>query len=148
LAEPVERGGEVHGQGGLADAALAARDRDHARARIERDRLLRPAAAELRRQRGLLVRAHHVEAQLDALDSGQGADVLGDLVLERVAQRAAGNGERDRDGDVRAVDQDLPHHVELGDGLAQLGIDHVLERAENGVAVDAHADQPSFRAAP
>ena len=52
LPEPVERCCEVDRERRLADAALAARDRDHARSRIERDRLLGTAAAELGRQRG------------------------------------------------------------------------------------------------
>ena len=135
LPERVEREGEVDGERRLADAALAAGDRDHARARVERDRLLGPAAAELRRQRRLLLGAHHVEAQLDAAHARQRADVLGDLLLERRAQRAADDRQRDRDGHVRAVELDRADHVELGDRLAQLGVDDALERLEDRVAV-------------
>ena len=106
LAQLVERGGEVDGQRRLADAALAARDRDHARARIERDRLLRPAAAQLRRQRRPSRPASsRRSAARPAATPGSGADVLGDLVLERAPQRAAGDGERDRDRDGAAVDR-------------------------------------------
>ena len=61
------------------------------------------------------------------------------LLLERVAQRAAGNGERDRHCDAPAVDLDVAHHVELRHGLAQLRVDHMLERAKDGIAVDGHA---------
>ena len=96
------------------------------------------AAAKLRRQRRLLVRAHHVEPQLDALHAGHAADVLGDLILERVPQRAAGDRERDRDGDIAPFDLDRADHVELGHGLAQLGVDHALERAQHLVAVNGH----------
>ena len=67
------------------------------------------------------------------------ADLARDLLLERVAQRAARDGERDRDGHVAAVDRDLADHVELGDRLAQLGVDDVRERGENGVLRRFHA---------
>ena len=66
---------------------------------------------------------------------GERADVLRDLVLEGAAQRTAGDGERDRDRDGIAVDQDVANHVELGDRLPQLRIDHALERAQDLVAV-------------
>jgi hypothetical protein len=54
--------------------------------------------------------------------------VLADLVLEARAKRAAGDGKGDRDGDVPALDAHLAHHVELGDGPLQLGIDDFAER--------------------
>ena len=138
LSEAVERRGEVDGQRRLADSALAARDGDHTRRRVERDRLLRPAATELGGQRRLLVRAHHVERELDATHAREAADVLRDLILERVAEGATRDCECDRDRDVGAVDLDGPDHVELGHGLAQLGIDHALERAQDVVAVHGH----------
>ena len=55
------------------------------------------------------------------------ADLARDLLLERVAKRAAGDRERDRDRHVAARDGDVADHVELGDGLAQLGVDHAPE---------------------
>ena len=43
------------------------------------------------------------------------ADEPCDLLLERVPERAAGDGERDRDRDRAVVlDEDVAHHVELG----------------------------------
>ena len=69
-----------------------------------------------------LMTSNSSRTAVDALD---GADLTRDLLLERVPERAAGDGERDRDRDVAAGDRDLADHVELGDRLAQLGIDHV-----------------------
>ena len=62
------------------------------------------------------------------------ADLARDLLLERVAERAAGDGERDRDGHLAAGDRDRPDHVELGDRLAQLRVDDVGEGGEDGFA--------------
>ena len=59
---------------------------------------------------------------------GSGNRCSRDLVLEARAERAAGDGERDRDGDVPALDAHLAHHVELRDGPLQLGIDDLPER--------------------
>ena len=70
----------------------------------------------------------------DRGDARQRPDVTGDLLLEARAQRAAGDGERDRDGDVGAVDLDLADHVELGDRLPQLRVDDERERSEDLVA--------------
>ena len=75
-----------------------------------------------------LLRAHHVELERDGLDSGQRQEVLAHLVLEARAKRAAGDGQGDRDGDVAALDANLAHHVELGDGPLQLGVDDLAER--------------------
>ena len=139
LAGRAQRRGQVRRQRRLADAALARRDRKHAGGRIERDRLLRPAAAEARRQRRLLVGAHHVEVQLHRRNARDRADGALHLVLERRAHRAAGDGQRDRDLDrAVTVNDDIPHHVELGDGLVQLGIDHALERTQDRVALRCH----------
>ena len=135
-----ERSGEVRGQRRLADAALAGGDRDHAGRRVELDRLVRlgPAASELRRQRSALVRAHDVELEPDGCDALDGADLARDLLLERVPERAARNGERDRHGHVAAVDRDLADHVEIGDRLAQLRVDDVRERGEYRVFRRCH----------
>ena len=72
------------------------------------------------------------------VDAGNGADLALHLVLEARAERAAGDGERDRDRDVAAVDRDLAHHVELGHGLAQLGVDDPAERLEDLSRVGSH----------
>src|SRR4029077_7493494 len=61
------------------------------------------------------------------------------LLLERVAEWAAGNSEDDRERDDAVVDLNAPHHVELGNRPPQLRIDHLLERLQNLVAIDRHA---------
>src|SRR4029079_16833855 len=134
-----ERGGGVRVQGRLADAALARSDGDHARTRIEPDLTLWPPATEPRRERGLLVRRHHVEPKRDARDARHGPDVLRDLILEARPERTARDGQRDDDHD-RPVrrDGDVAHHVELGDGALELGVDDTLERREDRVAVWSH----------
>ena len=55
-------------------------------------------------------------------------DVLGDLILEARAERAAGDGQHDRQRDAAAVDQDVAHHPELGHRLAELRVDDPAER--------------------
>ena len=60
--------------------------------------------------------------------------MLRDLILEARAKRAADDSQGDRDGHIRAVDPDLPDHVELGDRLAQLGIDDERKGSQNLVA--------------
>ena len=90
LAERRQRVGEIRRERRLADATLAGRDGDDARARGERDRPVGGVtAAEARDERGLLLRRHHVEAETHPRDAGNLADVARDLLLEGVAQRAA-----------------------------------------------------------
>src|SRR5262249_45947042 len=80
----------------------------------------------------------------DALDAGNVPQHVGDLLLERVAQRTAGDGQRDRDADVAALDLDTADHVELGDRALQLRVDDPLERTEDLVATGlAHAFETS-----
>ena len=74
-----------------------------------------------------VITSNSSRTDVDALDR---ADLARDLLLERVAQRAPGHGQRDRHGHVAAVDVERAHHVELGDGLAQLRVDHPGERFE------------------
>src|SRR5262249_55083618 len=137
-----QRDREVRGQGRLADAALAAADGHDAGRGLERQSLAAPfeAGAQLRRQRLPLLRRHDVEVERDALHTRDITQHLGDLLLERVAQRTAGDGQRDRDADVAALDLDAADHVELGDRALQLRVDDTLERAEDLVAIGlAHA---------
>ena len=91
-------------------------------------------AAEALGQRSALVRRHHVELERDALHARNGSERFGDLLLEAVAKRAAGNRERDHDDDVAPVDLDVANHLQLGDGTPQLGVDHLLERSEDRFA--------------
>ena len=59
--------------------------------------------------------------------------VLGEGVLERAGR----DGEQDRDGDVAGlVGGDALDHAELGDRLADLGVDDRLERSVQGVGAD------------
>ena len=136
-AELRERRREVDRQRRLADAALAARDREHARARSSDKPFERPghAAAEPFGQRSALVRRHHVELERDAFHACNGSERFGDLLLEAVAKRAPGNRERDHDDDVAPVDLDVANHLQLGDGASQLGVDHLLERSRGSLRV-------------
>ncbi len=70
---------------------------------------------------------------------GDAGQRLLDLLLERVAQRAAGDGEDDRERDDAVVQLEVAHHVELGDRTPELRVDHLLERLQNLVAIDLHA---------
>src|SRR5207253_413198 len=76
----------------LADPALAARDREHAGRRVQRDpfRALRHAATQLRRQRLPLLGRHHVEAERDPLDPGHRRQHALHLVLEARPERTPG----------------------------------------------------------
>ena len=144
--EPVERCREVDGQRRLADSALAARDREHPRRGADRDALRPPgdAAAQPLRQLGALVGAHHVELERDRLDAGEREHVLAHLVLEAVSERTTGDRQRDRDRDVTALDEHLAHHVQLGDGPLQLGVDDLSERLGDLLAAWLfHAFEPS-----
>ena len=148
LAGGGERGGDVHGQRRFADAALARRDRDHPSRRRELDAALLDSAAQARRERRALVRAHHVEVKADGVDAGQRRDVLLYLILEARTKRTACDRECDRHLDPAAVDLDLAHHLELRHGAAQLGIDHVPERNQDLVTGRHAARVPGGRAAP
>src|SRR5207253_4984980 len=136
LALSAERSGEIDRQRRLADAALSARDRDHSRGSVERDAFgaLGDAAAELGGERRFLLGGHDVEVERDAFDAGNRRERLGHLLLEARPQRAAGDGQRDRDGDIAAADPDVADHVELGDRTAQLRVDDLLERLQDLVA--------------
>ena len=61
------------------------------------------AAAQLLRQRLPLLRRHHVEGELDSRHARDARERLLHLLLERVAQRAAGHGEDDRERDDAVV---------------------------------------------
>ena len=46
------------------------------------------------------------------------------------------------------VDLDVAHHVELGDRLAQLGVDDLLERRQDLVAVDHRVERSAVTPSP
>ena len=58
-------------------------------------------------------------------------------------RRSTGDGQRDRNGDIAAVDPDLVDHVELGDRTAQLRVNDLLERLQDLVARGLHSDETS-----
>ena len=78
---------------------------------------LRPA--ELLLEPGLLAVGEDVEADVDGVHALELGDVLDDGLLEVVADRAAGGGQRDDDLDAAVVaDLDRAHHPELDDRYA------------------------------
>jgi hypothetical protein len=135
-----ERGGEVHRHRGLAHAALAARDRVDAstRGRLgERDhRLGAGAAAQAVLQFLALLGRHHAEVHHHSGDAGDGAGGGGDVPLQGVTHRAAGDREQYPDrGDASVVDGDGLDHAQLGDRAANLRIAHLGQRGQDGVFV-------------
>ena len=91
-----------------------------------------------------LITSKWSSTEVDALDAAH--EPL-HLILERGAHRAAGDGQRDRDLDAAVVvNHDVAHHVELGDGLVQLGVDDRLERRQDRIAGRQHR-HPSLPAA-
>ena len=136
------RGGQVDRHAGLADAALAGRDRVHPGQRAglgERDDGFAGIAAQLLAQFGALLVVHHVETDLHCAGAGhvgdRGGDPLGDLGLLR-----AGRGGQVH-LDVHAVvgvDGDALDHAELGDRPAQFGVDHLGQAgADRGLQLSA-----------
>ena len=103
-------------------------------------RSARVTAAQARDERRLLLRRHHVEAEPHARDAGNRADVPRDLLLE--ASRAAGSPTT-----VSAIVTDTEPSSSTRTsrtmsssvtGPSQLGIDDVLERLQDRVAVWPH----------
>jgi hypothetical protein len=123
-----QRSGQVGGDGGLADAALAGPYADDVLHRGERP-LREPAlAAEPLGQALLLLVGEDVEPDGDRLDA-QRLDALDDGLLEMRADRAAGSGERDDHVDPPLLGLlDGADHPEGDDVLAQLGVDDLAQR--------------------
>ena len=67
------------------------------------------------------------EVDVDRVDPGERRDRVGDPAGDLGPHGAAGDGQRDRDLDVRAVDRDAPDHVQIDDRAVDLG---VLDRAQ------------------
>ncbi len=127
-----QRGGQVDRDRALADAALAAGDREHA-ARQRDLGVGRPFAgmpARLEHHVGALLGVHLAPHDANVGDAGVDADARLDLALDVGAERAAADRQldADRDDTVR-VDIDRRHHAERHDVGAELGID---DRAEHG----------------
>ncbi len=131
-----ERDREVRGERGLADAALAARDRVDAREAVgaERDAALGGGTAEPFGERATPLGAHHADRELEPRDPGHGLDGLAHVALDGGRGRAADDRQRDvHVGHAVRLDAHVGDHVELGDGAADLGIHHAGERAPHGV---------------
>ena len=90
---------------------------------------------------------HHAERELEATDAGDGGERLVDLLLERLAQGAAGDRQHDRERDDPVGARDVAHHVELGDRPLELRVDDLVERAQDGVAVGLHHTNEGSRSA-
>ena len=124
-----ERGGEVHGDRRLADAALAARDREHARGRrdLGGGRVLACVEPRALHRRGLLLLGHLAVFDLDVADAAEPPHLRLDVTLDLAAQRAARGGERDlHDDPAVVVDGHVVDHPEVDDAGMQLGVDHAL----------------------
>ena len=123
-AGETQRDGDVDGDRGLADPALAGADRDRV-----------ANAGDLLASRQSARGAHvGVPADLDPCDRRHHADhrrldVVADAILERARRRREHNSDR-RDA---AVDGEVAQHPELQHRLVQLGIDDGRERALEGV---------------
>ena len=128
---------QVDGHRGLADTALArshAVDPGQAVRLGEGDLTLRVVAAQGGAKLRALLVAHDPQGHVDTGDSldsqERGSGVLGEGVLERAAR----DRQQNRDGGTPGVvDRDRLDHAELGDGLADLGVDDLGEGGEEGV---------------
>ena len=136
-----QRDGEVDGDAGLADAALARRDQQRPGLRAglgERHLATLGVPVRLALAGGVagvavhhhphglaLLVGHHREVEGDPLHTGQRGQGRGHPAGDLVAQRAAGNGERDQHiDDAVVVERRLADHAEVDDRAPQLGILH------------------------
>ena len=118
-----QRDGQVHRDGGLADAALAGADGDDVADAGDR------RAAALRQRR----RPHHGRhLDVDGRHAGDAADGGGRLIAEQILHRTRRRGQLDRDADRAAVDGDALHEAEADDVLVEIGILDDAERVEDG----------------
>jgi hypothetical protein len=139
VTQPRKGRGEVRRQRRFAHAALSARNGDDPRLRVDGDSrgALGDAAAKLRRQRGLLIRRHHVEGKRD-LPRPERAKRPVHLLLEARPEGAARNRQRDREGDAISVEIHVADHVELDDRATELRVDDTFERPNDLVLEEWH----------
>src|SRR5439155_5930257 len=130
-----ERGRQVHGDGRLADPALAGGHGDHRSVAFGEERTLLDRsgpAAELRHEVLALVLVHLAQDDLDALtrvqDRTHGSSHVG---VDAILQGASGDGEQDIDADEPVFDLDPLEHADVLDRLADLGIEDVSKRLAN-----------------
>ena len=129
-----ERDGEVGGDGGLADAALAARDGVDAGERV-RGRTAMPRAARPARSRSVSARRSLAATSRSRRRPRRSTPATEAVGGAHVALDGVGGGaahDRELHGHAsprlpRSTD-DVADHVELGDGPADLGVDHPSER--------------------
>ena len=146
-----QRGGEVHRDRRLADAALAARHREHAggRRHLGRARLLARVEAGALHRRRLLLLGHLAVLDLDRGDAGEAPHLRFDVLADLDPQRAPGGGERDlhHDGAV-GVDAHVVDHAEVDDARVQLGVDHPGQHAADVVGRRRGTGTGSWTGAP
>ena len=131
-----ERVGEVRRERRLADATLARRDRErHVWTATARSSSLGPPAAQSRDERRLL---------LGLITSKPSRTEVTPSTARRPSTPAprtsSGAGSRRRSGRSSrrprpVLDEDVANHVELGHRLPDLGVDDLLERLQDRVAV-------------
>src|SRR4051794_5343565 len=85
-----------------------------------------------------LLGAHHGELDGDLVDAGQRPHGRPPPRLDLGAHRAAGHGEGHGDRDVAAVDGDVPHHLQVDDASADLGVLHRPEGLDDLRFGDGH----------
>ena len=133
-------GGQGGGQGGrdrgLAHPALPGGhrvDAGQAAGFGEGDHRLSGAPAQTGAQLGALLVVHDPHTHLDAGDPLHGAHLTARVLAEGVLQGAPGDGQQDQDGDEAVVtDLDGPHHAQVGDRTAELGIDDAGQGLADG----------------
>ena len=139
-ADPQALGGhrqrEVDGDRRLADAALAAGDREDLGQRAglgERDLALRLAAAASCSWRPARCSArHHAEGEVDVGDAGDRAQGGVDVAVDGVLHRTAGDGQQHGESYDAAVDLDGLDHAEVGDRTLDLGVVDPRQRGVDG----------------
>ncbi len=143
-----ERQGEIHGDGGLADAALARRHGDrvldlgnHVRGALGRGRrgglrvALRAVLMRVSRGRGA---AAHLRA--DLRHAGQPPDELGRHAVDHHLRLRRLGREREREADRAALDGDVAHEPQRDDVFLALGILDTAERIDD-VLLARHTDE-------
>ena len=125
-------GRQVRRHRGLADSALARGDGDDPGEGVgarEGDLPLGPPAVELLAQGLALLVVHDAHLDVDVLDAVKRSDAGRHVLRDGRAERTARSGEEDLDVHDGAVDADQVggHHVDVGDGAADLGVDDLRE---------------------
>src|SRR5215208_3502798 len=124
---PIERGGEVDGDGALADPTLAAHHGDDAGLGLvsEGGGKLRGSAVERGEQVLAVFVGHHAEVDLDAPDALDHHEPVPDVRGDPVLQRATRGREGDADRDVRPFYLDTPDHVQRDEIAPDLRVPYI-----------------------